>query len=720
MQSIMRRKDPKEQWNQLLNSFGTDIAQPSNLVVEKYAPTKAAGFSAVNEFLGGMNGTQGAALDPKSVWTGIVNTTKQLGQKAQKFGNDLLVEDKFKEKPGKIVDDIVQMSRRFAEQFSGKPVDEAAINVLKAGVQAAVAPFTTTAGLLKDFGRDVAGEPGGMWDKRAARDEKYGPVTGAVLSGIEGASKGAAVAAAGAMTGQAYKAWEAAGSPLGAYVEPIQKARLKDPKTSFEELLKDHDDYHRSLGTRAEGPMSKYHKDLAARLAKEKGFAEPVLDEDYENLFHQLGSKLDDMPRGKGPFREVTSKPETAAEKMAAYRFQQKRTFTIDDQWDAYKESVIKDMRRLGIDEERIATVKDIARYTTPRENFAQYLYKSADLPATAKPILEAWQREVTNAYVQFQNLSRGADFTRAEGAVSPVAKMESKLFASSRSANSGIADTLRETASLYEGRGDMGRATAYNRAADLITSKGSPNLVKLVEKGGADAVKEAFKGQGGIGSSMAQHIEDIVSEGTFPELKALKFREQPVMAGPGAASKMDDFADDIQAPASEGIPHSSVSPLRKTSIYVKEDLNSGLKHGSVRMHELEDVIADYQNAGKDVPDELVKEYVDAMNEAKRFPGPGAAGKRSLDFGQPVDRLPKSGARLRDFKESVADTLRQYNFTDEDIADFLKMELRGGSSIKDVKSQIKGFFGEYGSAIPKNELDGLIDTAVEYGRLNLK
>lgn len=284
--------------------------------------------------------------------------------------------------------------------------------------------------------------------------------------------------------------------------------------------------------------MSKYHKDLTNRVGKELGFEDAVLDEDYANIWHKAGSKLDDLPAGKGPFRDVDTKPETVAEKEAAYRWTQKRTFNLNDQWDAYKRGVIKDLRRLGVDEQGIQMVKELPRGSAPREGFAQYLYKSAQLPATAKPILQAWQAEIEDAYIQFQHLSRGDTFTRAEGAVSPVAKMNENLFASSRSANGTVADALRETADLYEGRGDMGRATAYNRAADIITTKGAPNLVKLAEKG-EGAIVDAFKGQGGIGQSIEKDIFEIMSGGSSEKLDALRTRvPEPSFPGPGAMSK--------------------------------------------------------------------------------------------------------------------------------------------------------------------------------------
>lgn len=46
--------------------------------------------------------------------------------------------------------------------------------------------------------------------------------------------------------------------------------------------------------------------------------------------------------------------------------------------------------------------------------------------------------------------------------------------------------------------------------------------------------------------------------------------------------------------------------------------------HGAQRVRDIRDLMADYTRSGRDIPAELTKEYADALNEARQFPGPGA------------------------------------------------------------------------------------------------
>ena len=296
------------------------------------------------------------------------------------------------------------------------------------------APVKTTAGLLQDFGKDVMGQPGGYWDKTRVRVEKYRPITASLANAAEGAVKGPQVAATGAMAGQAYNAWESAGSPMGMTSKDVTKH----------------------------------------------------------------------------------SKPESHAEKVAAYRYEQGKKYGVNEQWDSFKEGVIKDLRRQGLDEDTVGKIRSLPRGSVGQDDFADHLYKSVKVPKTSKAILNAWQEEVSEAGFQYQSLSRKGDFVRVEGKPSALAEMEKNVFSSSRAAdpNKAVAEMLREQSKMYTDPKDSFRAKAYERAADIVSQKGAPNLIGLMEKGGATAIMDAFKGQGGIGSGISGRIEEFLSSG--------------------------------------------------------------------------------------------------------------------------------------------------------------------------------------------------------------
>lgn len=503
-------------------------------------------------------------------------------------------------------------------------------NQAKAAGSLLAAPFKTTAGLLTDFGKDVVGMPGGMWDKRAAQTERYGPIASSIMGGVEGATKGAEVAAAGAMAGKLYTSWEQAGKPMG-------------------------------LGT----------KDVTKH-----------------------------------------SKPQTQAEKIAAYRVESGQKFNSNDQWDTYKEGVIRDLRRQGVPETSITQIRDLPRALIPREKFSKYLYQSTQLPAKVKPILEAWQNEITNAHIQYQHLSAGRDFTWVEGRESPVAKMERSIFATNRAAaaNDTVAEQLREAARLYSESGEVWKAKAYERAADLVTSKGAPNLIKLMEKGGASAIQDAYKGQGGIGSGISQRIEDFLSTGEFSvsattaDMAGVPQR----FMGPGAMS-VDDLADDIdgggsvwnESKGTEGYVPGGKSPYPiadrtldfgqsgpgtkvfldkkvKDMIYdingmvedtpddmviLKSQIRDRLGDEGVHSSAMEEVTTAFEKFGVRSPKfrAIVKEVLDGVDyePSTPFPGPGAqgVGEQQLN-GITIDELVSATGRSKDslIREAASET----------------------------------------------------------------
>jgi len=461
-----------------------------------------------------------------------------------------------KEKPKNLWLDLVAGVQGMVDRFSPAPVQgrpgsnefsqgvlqntgRFAGEVLKQGAQGAAYPFTATAGLLKDLGKDVVSgvtgaagmqppewSQGGYWDKTGIKVERYGPITATGMNAVEGLTKGGAAATAGAMSGQAYGAWKAAGQPLpgAGYVEPIQRQRVRDPKTPVKDLIKDHEDYHRQLGTKGEGKLSQYHEELSQRIAAEKGLPKPVLDEDYENLFLKENQALKDLPHAKGPFREVKNKPDileqTEAEKTALYRYEYKRTYTASDQWDDFKSGVVQDLRRAGASDEAIQAVKELPM--SSKGKFGRVL-KMEGMPDNADKIFEAWKGEIEEATSIFSKLKSGKPMGRA--AAAPVTDMRKSVFASSRpgSVNAGVADAFREAGKLYAQQGDVARAGAYNKIADLMTSRGAPNLADLAEKG-PEAILNAFKGKG-LGERSADRIVQFLSEGTFDELEALRLR---------------------------------------------------------------------------------------------------------------------------------------------------------------------------------------------------
>ena len=243
-------------------------------------------------------------------------------------------------------------------------------------------------------------------------------------------------------------------------------------------------------------------------------------------LTEKTATAIDDIP--------LTER--TPGEAEAFYRWKSGNTFNVNDQWDAYKQNAIEELRRVKISEASLKEIRGLARGDSLIDDFASQVKNNVDLPAKANPILQAWQDEMSESARVFSelNASGGQAFTRAGS--SPIKDLQSLAFKSGRSGvgNSAVANTLHEIADLYEKQAEVLQAQGkveqadilvrkmgtYNHAADLLTSKGAPSVAKL---GSAEAVRKAFAGQGGFGLQLSQHVMEILETGTTPQLEALR-----------------------------------------------------------------------------------------------------------------------------------------------------------------------------------------------------
>ena len=407
------------------------------------------------------------------------------------------------------------------------------------GVESFLYPAVATADLLTIFGNDIVqGLTGKKVGKTASErvqklQERYGPLTGGAAAVAQGVGEGVAVGAFGAQVGAI---WEALGKKApGLYVLEVQKLHLEDLNTDLNTLVEDHTFYHQQLGKAAETPhMSVYHDSLTDRLATELDLPAPVLQEDYARVWREAMRNTDpeasaNFPSfsGEEAIRVVKDAPpiaqRTPAESTAIYRYENARTYTVTDQWTDFKEGVIRDLRRVNVPEETLDSVRTLPRNGATIADFADEVSNNVAFDDDVVPILRSWNQEVSVARDIYKQLR--ADGTWKGSTSSSVLEME-KAFADTGSqlpqSNALVASKLRETANLYSKRGDVNRFTAYNRAADLVTTKGAPDLADLAIEG-SQAIQEAFEGQGGIGKQISSHIEDIVETGTFPEYEALQ-----------------------------------------------------------------------------------------------------------------------------------------------------------------------------------------------------
>ena len=436
------------------------------------------------------------------------------------------------------------------------------------GAESFAQPLKVTKDLVQTFGADVMNAPnvlggaqdyllgkpirpeatqnapGGMAERIQNAQGKYGGLTGTTLVAGQTALQGAGAAGLGMMAGQVKNAWDAKGQPMGGYVTDIQSQRARDPKSTIQELAQDHAEYHQQLGKSAEEPhMSDYHDLLADRLSDDLGLPRPVLKEDFQRVFGETKRMFPEykMPavEGKGPTRVVAGAPpitdRTSAESTALYRYENSRTYNVNDQFIDFKEGAIRDLRRLGTPESVVDAIRDLPRGGVGPGEFADkvlndmMLPNGTELPDGAGSVLSAWDAEVGLAKDIHAGLRADGTFTRAPA--SPVADMEGTVFGITDSvghSNAEVASVLRDTAQLYADRGDAVRAGAYKRAANILTGENAPDVSGFSS---AKDIQDAFKGQGGIGKQMSSHIMDINESGSFPEYEALHAGPK----GPGA-----------------------------------------------------------------------------------------------------------------------------------------------------------------------------------------
>lgn len=88
---------------------------------------------------------------------------------------------------------------------------------------------------------------------------------------------------------------------------------------------------------------------------------------------------------------------------------------------------------------------------------------------------------------------------------------------------NRDIEHIFSDMATLYEMKGVQYKPRAYERAADGVRSL-SEEVAEVYEKKGVDALKDIP----GVGESIAGHIEEIITTGSFSEYEKMK-KEMPV-----------------------------------------------------------------------------------------------------------------------------------------------------------------------------------------------